>query len=234
MYTMPGEWIEITSIWYDGYWMTGGDRGYFYRRNNITSSILSSATVSVLNNQMILEVYPQPSRTAFSTTLAAPMTPTDTVATLVSTAGILLPMGFVNIGGEICQYGLKVGNQLSGLIRGLGGSAAAAHIAGTTALELNIFWNGKRQIDPNYKPGQSSSVLPIPNGWGVLLAQYISGRAKNIEHDGQYWQELQKSIQQSVQDWAKMNKGVMRRRQIGPPASPGVLYPDQAGGIIIN
>jgi hypothetical protein len=234
LYTMPGEWIEITSIWYDGYWMTGGDRGYFFRRNNITSSILSSAQVSVVNSLNILEVYPQPARTAASTTLSGSMSASQTTATLVSTAGFLLPFGFVNIDGEIMQYGDIIGNQLTNLIRGLGGTIPAAHNSGTSALELNIFWNGKRQIEPNYQPGQSATILPLPSGWDVLLAQYVAGRAKNIEHDGQYWSQLDKDIDAQIKDWARAAKGVMRRRQIGPPASPGVYYPTEAGGLIIN
>jgi len=233
LYTVPGQWIEITSVWYDGYWLGGGDRGYFFRRNTITSSILSSATISTYNNVMVMEVYPQPARTGTSTTLAAPMSPTDTVATLTTTSGFLLPFGFVQFDTEICAYGAISGATLTGLIRGLGGSAAVAHNSSAATLELNLFWNGKRQIDPAYAPGSSASVLPIPNGWDVLLAHYISGRAKNIEHDGQYFKQLDDMVSQAVKDWARLEKGVVRRRQVGPPASPGVYYPDQAGGLIV-
>jgi hypothetical protein len=233
LYTIEQTWIEITSIWYDGWWMKGGDRGQFFRRNTITSSILSSATISVYNNRMILEVYPQPSRTAAATTLANPMSATDTTATLTSTSGFVLPFGFVNIDGETMAYGAISGNVLTGLVRGLGGSGAVLHLAATAVNELNLFWNGKRQIDPAFLPGSSASVLPVPNGWDVLLAQYASGRAKNIEHDGQYWKQLNDDIKASIKDWARTEKGVMRRRQVGGDASPSAYYSDQAGGLII-
>lgn len=234
LYTMPGEWIEITSVWYDGYWMLGGDRGYFYRRNTVTSSILSSAQVSVLNNVSVLEVYPQPARTAASTTLAAPMAATDTVANLTSAGGFLLPFGFFQVDNEIMGYAVINGNQLTGVLRGLGGSAAVAHLITAPVQELNLFWNGKRQLDPSYAPGQSASILPIPSGWDVLLSQYISGRAKNIEHDGQYWKQLEDAMKGSIKDWGRYNKGVVRRRQVGPPSQPGIYYPTQGGGILIN
>jgi len=162
------------------------------------------------------------------------MSATDTVATLTSTSGFVLPFGFVNFNGEICAYGAISGNQLTGLIRGLGGSPAVAHSATDPVRELNIFWNGKRQIDLNYQPGQSSSVLPIPVGWDVLLAQYMSGRAKNIEHDGQYWQQLMAAMKESVKDWANSNRPIARRRQLGASNGPGVLFPDIAGGLIRN
>jgi hypothetical protein len=234
LYVVGQTWISITSLWYDGWWMSGGDRGQFFRRNTITSSILSSATISVYNNQMVLEVYPQPARTAAATTLAAPMASTDTVAVLTTTAGFVLPFGFVLIDGETMAYGAISGNTLTGLIRGLGGSSQIAHAGGAAVNELNLFWSGKRQIDPNYAPGASATVLPIPNGWDVLLAQYMSGRAKNIEHDGQYWKQLNDDIKASIKDWARTEKGVMRRRQVGGDSSPAAYYSDIAGGLIIN
>jgi hypothetical protein len=234
IYTMPGEWNAITSIWYDGYWMMGGDRGYFWRRNNITSMILSSATISIINNQMFLEVYPQPARTAAVTTLSAPMASSDILANLTSTAGFLLPFGFFQVDQEIMGYNIISGSQLTGLLRGLGGSAATSHLNGASVTELNIFWNGKRQIEPNYQPGQSSTILPLPSGWDVLLAEYISLRAKNIEHDAQYWQALDQHMKQSIADWARQNKSVARRRQVGPPSSPATFYNTPAGGLLIN
>jgi hypothetical protein len=234
LYVIPQTWIEITSLWYDGYWLGGGDRGYFFRRNNITSSILSSAQVSVYNNNMVLEVYPQPARTAASTTLSGSMSASQTTAPLTTSGGFVLPFGFMQVDSEIMAYGAISGNTMTGLIRGLGGSAAVAHSPSAPVLELNLFWNGKRQMDALYTPGSSASVLPIPNGWAVLLAQYVSGRAKNIEHDGQYWKQLADDMKASIKDWGRTTKGVAQRRQIGPPASPGVYYPDQAGGIIIN
>ena len=233
-YTIVGEWVEITSIWYDGYWMVGGDRGTFWRRNNITSQILSSATISIINNQMVLEVYPQPARTAAKTTLALDMGATDITMQLTNTSGFVLPFGFVQVDSEIMGYQKIQSPKLVGLMRGLGGTAAVSHLASAPVSELNIFWNGRRQIEPAYTVGQSATILPLPSGWDVLLAQYVSGRAKNIEHDGQYWKQLQDDIQAQVKQWAKDTRGIMRRRQIGPPASPATYYSDQAGGILIN
>jgi hypothetical protein len=234
-YQITGEWNKITSIWYDGYWMVGGDRGQFWRRNNITSQILSSATISVINNQMILEVYPQPARTGAGTILAAPMGAGDTTLQVNSTAGFVLPFGFLQIDSdEIMAYQKISSPNFVGLLRGLGGTVASAHAAGLEVKELNIFWSGKRQIEPSYAPGQSLSILPLPSGWDVLLAQYISGRAKNIEHDGQYWKQLQDDIKAQVKEWVKDEMGIMKRRQIGPPASPATYYADQAGGVLIN
>ena len=234
MYQVPGQWNEITSIWYDGYWMMGGDRGSFWRRNAITSAVLSSAQISVDNGVQTLEVYPQPARTASVTTLASPMGANDTTATVVSANGFLLPFGFMQVDSEIMSYAGINGSTFTGLIRGLGGSIASAHATSAPVNELNIFWSGRRQAVATYQPGNALTALPVPDGWNVILADYMSGRAKMIEHDGQTAGQLQKEMLDSIKSWVRNNKGVARRRQIGGNNSPSVYYPDMAGGWILN
>jgi hypothetical protein len=232
-YTITGQWNEITSVWYDGYWMTGGDRGQFFRRNSITSQILSSASISVVNGLNVLELYPQPARTAALTTLASAMGIADTSAALTSAAGFVLPFGFMQVDSEIMAYAAIAGNTMTGLLRGLGGTVAATHALTAPVQELNIFWSGRRMFTPAYSPGQGISQLPVPAGWEVLLGQYISGRSKLVEHDAQGWQAFNSDMEKAVKTWAATTKGVMRRRQVGGLSGPAVLYPDIAGGIIL-
>jgi hypothetical protein len=234
LYTVPGTWKEITSVWYDGYLLLGGDRGQFFRRNTVTSAILSSASISIADNRNILEVYPQPARTAASTTLSSPMTATATTAVLASAAGFALPFGFVQIDTEIMAYSGISGNTLTGLVRGLGGSAAVAHLAAAPANELNIAFSGKRKIAASYVPGQSASTLPVPSGWEVLLFQYLSGRAKLVEHDSQSFDVFTKAMRESIKEWGRTNRGVVRRRQVGAISGPLVYGPTVAGGLIIR
>lgn len=233
LYQIPGTWNSITSIWYDGYWMQGGDPGYFWRRNTITSQVLSSAHISVNSGKTILEVYPQPARTAQTTTLAAPMAATDTVASLTS-CQFVLPFGFCSIGSEIVAYATINGNQITGLIRGLGGTSAIAHSSLETVVECNIAWMGKRQSNQTYAPGQSTLILPITSGWDQLLVQYLAGRAKIVEHDFQSMQAFSSEMEKAIKGWAQTTNAVVRRRQVGGNASPVVYYGDQAGGLIIN
>ena len=234
MYVIPGTWKEISSTWYDGYAMTGGDRGLFFRRNSVTSAVLSSCAVSIADNRNILEVFPQPARTAASTNLTAPMAATDTVANVVSATGFMLPFGFMQVDSEIMAYAGINGNQLTGLVRGLGGSGAVAHATNAATIELNIAWSGKRQILPNYVPGQSQTALPIPNGWNVLLFEYMSGRAKMVEHDSQTVGEFNQTFMASIKAWALTNRGVVRRRQVGGSLGILVYGNTLAGGLIIQ
>jgi hypothetical protein len=233
LYQIPGSWNSITSIWYDGYWMLGGDPGYFFRRNTITSQILSSAHISVNAGRTILEVYPQPARTSVSTTLVGSLSATATTCTLAN-AAFTLPFGFVSIGSEIMAYATISGSTLTGLIRGLGGTSAIAHTNGETAIECNIAWMGKRQSSQVYTPGQSTTLLPITSGWDQLLVQYIAGRAKIVEHDMQSMTQFNQEMEKQIKGWAQANKGIVRRRQVGPPNQPAVYGQTPAGGLIIN
>ena len=91
-YIVPGQWKKLASVWYDGYPLAMDDNGNYFRRNSITASVLSSVALSTFNNQMMIEVWPQPSSTASQTTLAAQMLIGQTSAQLTSSAGFLLPM----------------------------------------------------------------------------------------------------------------------------------------------
>lgn len=233
LYQIPGTWNAITAIWYDGYWMEGGDPGYFWRRNSITSQVLSKAHISVNSGRAILEVYPQPARTSVSTTLVGSLSATATTLTLAN-AAFTLPFGFVSIGSEIMAYATISGSTLTGLIRGLGGTSAIAHIDGETAIECNIAWMGKRQSSQQFSPGQSLSVLPISSGWDQLLVQYIAGRAKIVEHDMQSMSAFQQDMEKQIKAWSNVNRGVLRRRQVGGGGGPAVYYSDGiSGGLIV-
>lgn len=233
LYQIPGTWNAITSIWYDGYWMQGGDPGYFWRRNSITSQVLSSAHISVSYGKTVLEVYPQPARTSVVTTLSAPMLATDTTAALTN-SGFTLPFGFVSVGSEIMAYATITGGSLTGLIRGLGGTSALAHTTMEAVTECNIAWMGKRQSNQIYSPGQSTLTLPVTSGWDQLLVQYLAGRAKIVEHDIQSMQAFNADMEKAIKGWAQTTNTVVRRRQVGGPRGPVVYYGDQAGGLLIN
>lgn len=238
LYVLPGTWREITSLWYDGYLMLGGDRGTFFRRNTVTSAVLTRATISIANNQNVLEVFPQPARTAAATTLSAPMAAGDTVANLTSTAGFALPFGFVQVdtgtNAEIMAYAGIVASQLTGLIRGLGGSAAIAHSNGAPANEVNIAFSGKRQIAPAYVPGQAATSIPVPSGWEVLLFEYVAGRSKLVEHDEATVKAFIEEMRTSIKEWGKTNRGVVRRRQVGGDSGLLIYGETKAGGLIVQ
>lgn len=233
-YIAPGEWKKISSMWYDGYPLAMDDAGNYFRRNAITASVLASIAVSLFTERMMLEVWPQPARSAAATTLAAQFNVGDTQAVLTSTAGFLLTNGFVKIGSEICSYSGIVGNTLTNLIRGLAGTVAAVVANGGAVQELNMFWQGWRMYAPNFVPGQSGLTLPVPVSWNALLFQYGLGRAKLAEQGLKDFIELDKNFKDEMLKLAPSNLVSVGPRQVGEPSNALEVWPSFGGGFVIQ
>ncbi len=220
-------------MWYDGYPLAMDKRGNYFRRNYITASVLSSVATSLFTDRMMLEVWPQPSRTAAATTLASPMTATDTQAVLTSSVGFLLTNGFVQIGNEICSYAGISGNTLTNLIRGLSGTAAVAHATSAAVSELNLFFGGWRMYAPNFAPGQASSVIPVPVGWETMLPIYALARVKLAEQNTQEYKALKDDFAQMMSQWYRTNKVSTGPRQVGDVSNSLEVIPTLAGGWVV-
>jgi hypothetical protein len=240
LYVMPGEWLEVSDVWYGGYWVQGGKRGDFFRRNAVNTSILSGVSVSIFSNQQIIEVSYQPDRSSGITTSTAPMVPSDNLVNIVDPSQFLLPFGFAQLGtgpgSEFIAYASASNGQLSGLIRGIGGSAAQSWPSGTQVTELSLFWCGKRILPANlFSPGQAAAVLPVPQGWESIIPTYMLGQAKRSELDVDGGMKLEKQAIDEAKDWLMSNKGVVRQVQVNGYSQqrPGIFAPTPAGGVII-
>lgn len=231
-YVVPGEWKRIASVWYDGYPLAFDDVGNYFRRNPITASVLASISVALFYDKMMVEIWPQPSRTAASTTLAQAFNVGDTQAVLTSAAGFLLTNGFAKIGAEIVAYNGIQGSTLKNLQRGLGGTVAATVPQGVFVNELNLFWNGWRMFAPNYQPGDSAKVLPIPVGWGSMLHEYALSRMKLAEQGLQESAALKESFIKGMSDWYRTNKQYTRL-QVGEQTNTLEVLPNFGGGFVV-
>lgn len=232
-YIAPGQWKKISSLWYDGYPLGMDDAGNYFRRNVITASILASVATSLFTDRMMLEIWPQPSRTAAQTTLASPLGATDTQAVLNSAAGFLLTNGFVKIGNEIMSYAGIQGNILKNLIRGLSGTVAALVAAGGPVNELNLFWQGWRAYAPTFQPGDSLLTVPAPVGWETQLFKYGLGRAKLAEQGVGDFTKLEEDFMKNMRDWFNSNSVSTGPRQIGEQSNTMEVAPSFGGGWII-
>jgi hypothetical protein len=215
-YIVTGEWTRMIQAWYDGYPVSFSPTGAFFKRNIVTSSILAGWAISFYNNQMGVELWPQPARTATQTTLAAPMLATDTVATLTTTAGFLLPTyGMVQIGTEICAYNGISAPNLTGLIRGLGGTVPTAWASATQVNELNAFFQGRRVFNTQYTPGQSMVNLPIPSGWEGVLINFLMSKFYETERDSQNAAASMKQFKDEILGYLRMNRQIAGPQQVG-------------------
>jgi hypothetical protein len=232
-YIVPGLWKKMASCWYDGYPLAMDDNGNYFRRNAITASVLSSVALSTFNNQSMIEVWPQPARTAASTTLASPLALTDTQAVLTSIGNFLLTNGFVKIGNEIMSYSGIVGNTLTNLQRALSGTVQASIAAGQPVNELNLFWSGWRMYAPVFAPGSSMTIVPVPVGWESILFEYGLGRVKLAEQNVADYSKLNDSFKKQLSDWERTNRTVVGPRQIGEQSNQLETIPNLAGGWIV-
>jgi hypothetical protein len=234
MYVPLGEWAEITDVWYGGYWVKGGKRAEYFRRNTVTSSILSSVTVSVFTNKQVIEVNLQPDRNSGVTATTANMvTAADTSVAIANTEVFLLPFGFVQIGTEICAYYSLANGLISSLIRGLGSTIAQAWPSGTTVTELSLFWCGKRLTNNMYQPGNALSELLAPQGWAAIIPNYMLAQAKKAELDLESSKALEDIFYKEIESWMRANKGVATRVQAGGNTSTVVYDAVLGQGIVI-
>ena len=236
LYVMQGEWQSLSDVWYDGYPVAMLSRNTFFRRNNVTSSILGAVTVSVRDNRVILECWPQPARTAASTVTTSPVAITDTVINVASTAGFVLPFGFAQVGTEVVSYASTTGTQLTGCVRGLsGGVASAWPTVPTTVNELNFFFNGKRIFTTGYAPGSSATVIPVPAGWDELLVNFMLSKAKQAEQDFQESARLRKVFDEQITGWARTNRQLAGPRQVTLRDEEfSIANPHPFGGTVIS
>ena len=222
-YIVPGQWKQISDVWYDGYPLSGDKVGNFFRRNSITASVLSSVATSIFDNRMAIEVWPQPARTGASTTLNGNISATASSFVAANAGGFLLTNGMVMVDNEIMAYAGLNGNNFPGLIRGLGGSSAQAHISDAPVVELNLFFHGWRMYNPTYQPGQSTLTIPIPVGWDSMMLLYGLARARLAEQNTQEYSALYGQFKQEMTQWWRTNKIFTGQRQLGDSNSLEVI-----------
>ena len=231
-YTVMGQWLDIASVWVNGYWVQGDNSANFWKRNPVLSSIISRVAVSVFDDRVILELGYQPDRNAGTTILTSALGPTDTSATVANPGAFLLTNGFCQIGTEICAYSGTSAGSLGGLVRRLGGTSAESWPMGTTVLELNMFFQGRRILDLGLEPGDALETLPIPAGYCSLLTEYIVAKYRSAEQDYEEQRARLADFDAACRDMAQ-NKTLQKFVQVGGSRRPLTFNNTVAGGLII-
>jgi hypothetical protein len=214
MYVLQGEWLSLTDVWYDGYPVSQTGRNTFFRRNTVQSSILGAVTVSVRDNRVIAEVWPQPARTAASTTTTAQVNVGDTTINISSGGGFVLPFGFAQVGTEVVSYATVGGTQLTGCVRGLSGGVAYAWPTSTVVNELNLFMCGKRIFTAAYAPGTGATLIPVPAGWDEMLVSFMLSKVKQTEQDYAEAARLRKLFDELLTGFVRANRQIAGPRQV--------------------
>lgn len=197
IYNLAGYWKKLDTAWYDGYPLYLGRKNDVFRKNLVTGYV-GTLGVYQASDRLIVECWPQPSRTSGGGPLQANITATATTATMTAAGAWVLSFGLAQIGAEIVEYAKLNGNQLIGLTRGMCGTVPSAHTAGETVTELNLMYSGFR-VPSTYTVGQSLSTLYLPPGWDEAIMSYMLYRFRSAEQDdkaaGRYLQEFNTKMQ---------------------------------------
>lgn len=227
----PAPWIRFTDAWFDGYFCQDFKRRNQWRRQFI-SAISFYWSVEQVNRQMILNFYPVPNRNGATGTLASPMTSTSNVIPMTSIPAGMMTPGMCQIDNETIIYSTTSGNNLTGAIRGMAGTTAAAHSGGATVTEFNLVLAGFRQ-PVTYTVGQSAQTLMIPTGWEMPIVNFVLSRYRNYEQNRQEAGDLYKAFVEEAKRIAFDSRQFPASAAIGGPASFLTLYPGGPFGVIV-
>jgi hypothetical protein len=212
IYTMNGVWKKIDTAWYDGYPLYLGNKNDVFRRNNVTGTS-GTLTVNQVSDRLIVELWPQPSRTSGQTTLSGngSIGPSDTSA-LLATSNFVLGFGLAQIGTEIVEFAGNEGGTLQGLTRGMSGTLAASWPDGTAVTELNLMISGWR-VPSDYSVGAAASTFTLAPGWEEAMITYLEARFLKAEKQYQEATGMMKEFTAKVMN-LKANRIVAGPRQI--------------------
>lgn len=216
LYTLEGLWHRLSQCWYDGYPVAITGKNDLYYLTRTQASLPFIAVAKIVSNRVVVEAQNPPDRTSFATTLAAPMTISDAQAQLVSAAGFDQSYSLALIGTEIVAPSNISGNNLNGLIRGVGGTVQSAWPGGTPVRELNLRFEGLRYFsNPQYAVGNALSTLPVPFGWRTPLINFLVGKFREAEQDFSEASKKFQTFAQLITQTAKGNRITAGPRQVG-------------------
>ena len=214
MYRLNSPFYQFVNAWYDGYPMDVVPRNFMYLRNSAAgfSGILSYEQDGP---QSTIQVWPQSNRTGRQNFLNAPLSATAD-SFLVSDGSGFLSIGLAQIDNEIVVYSqiTSGGTVFSGVLRGMGGTDAAAHDRFAPVTELNIRLSGYRMAR-TYQVGESNMVIQVPQAWERPLVLHMLSQVRSMEQDDAAAKSLMGDFVQMADKIAKASRlGKIKPRQI--------------------
>lgn len=192
--SLINQWAKFTDAWYDGYVMEPQNQRLVFRRNPIAALAWQYGWIQQAD-RTIVEIFPQANRDGGGTFTSSPVGINDPVINVTDASVFVLPLGLALLGttyGELVYYnGINTAtNQLTGVVRGLGGTVPSSFIQGDHIYECNIRLQGLRLTGQSYLPGNASNTLNVPDGWDGPLSKYILAQYKLAEQDVEGHKEL--------------------------------------------
>ncbi len=253
-YRAPGEWTKITNMWYDGWPVMPTFRDTMFMWNQVTG-IVGYYTQEVNKFNTTVNLWPQPERTGFTTTLASSLAATDISIPVVDVGSYQTYQGFLNMGFamigtptpteayqpgygsqgyEVVYYNNLQSGKNPALInvqRGMGWTNPQVWPAGTPVTELNVRISGKR-LPPQIPPGSSLFFMDVPRSWSYLLYLFVLAQFRQMEQDLQSYSMLMKEFATQA-DKDLDSSQVVGKRQMGEVYGLETMPGGFLGGIII-
>jgi hypothetical protein len=214
MYRLASPFYQFINAWFDGYPMDVVQRSMMFLRNSAAgfSGILSYEQDGP---QSVIQVWPQSNRTGGQNFLAAPLSATANTF-LVSDGRGFLSIGLAQIDEEIVVYSqiTSGGTVFSGVVRGMGGTDAAAHDIFAPVTELNLRMSGYRMAR-TYNVGDSLLTIQVPQAWETPLVLHMLSQVRSMEQDDATAQKLLSDFTAQADKIAKQSRmGKIKPRQI--------------------
>lgn len=235
-----GRWLEINTIWWDGWWVPQGVASSTWLRSTLQSIPGLAAMWGNNENGQVIGQWPQPMGAAAQTTVSSPIAQTDTTFNVANSSAFRAP-GLAQIDNEIFNFSSIVdgsGNnlQFNLLTRGEGGTRAAAHATGATVTQLIARFVGYR-MEPYYHVGDSALTVQVPPAWSQVLEFYMQARMKAFEQDEQGQMVIDQAFEESIPFLRASRGGPVAPKQLGsmtPLSSDFEQLAALAGGILVQ
>lgn len=242
IYPVSGRWTKLSNAWWDGYPLFLGRQTDVFRRNIVTGTV-GTLVLYQKTNRFVVEVWPQPSRSAGTAFTTADIGRFDSIIPLnLGPAGRwTIGFGLASLSTpddpnyEIVEFARNDSLQMTGVTRGMQGTVPFPWPVGTLVTELNLMWAGQR-VPTGYRLGQSTSTFYLPEGWADAMETYLLARFKKAEQQYQEATALQKEFTAKVQH-LMATRIIVGPRQISVYAGRGSeTYPGLGspfGGVIV-
>lgn len=145
-----------------------------------------------------LTIFPDADRTAATTTLTAGVTATDLSLPITSGASFK-SFGFVMIESELILYRTMptAAGNITNILRGQGGTTAAAHLSGVTVQERNLMLKITRLAQTITGV---NDIIEVPQSLWPLIELYVIANVREAEQDHQVGQSLRREFMDRVKE----------------------------------
>jgi hypothetical protein len=194
-YDVDSRWQAFDEVFVKGWRLGLATEGYLMWPQKVESGQSLVYALHNTTDHWNLRLFPAPNYTDTVTTLVGALTATSTSLDVVDVTGFL-PYGFVQVESELIQYYNLTGTTLSGLVRGVGATAAAAHSDTTPVTHCSGWFKGKRTPKEIVT---ATDLLEIPLSFQYPLQLFVLSRCAQAQNDDASASALMQQFAQECQ-----------------------------------